>query len=170
MSDDSRPVIIGRIVGVFGVRGWVKVRSYTQPPINLLTYRPWRLISATGEIAEQELVSGHAQGKGLVALLKGCTNPESALFWVGWEIAVPRTALPPPEDGEYYWTDLIGLRVVTLTGVDLGSVSYLFETGANDVLVVTGDRERLIPYLSGRVVQKVDLAARRMVVDWEPEF
>ncbi|CAK0769694.1 Ribosome maturation factor RimM [Gammaproteobacteria bacterium] len=169
MSKGEQYVTVGRITGVFGVRGWVKVQSYTSPRDNLLNYRPW-LVAHLGGLHERVLLAGQSHRKGLVALLDGCTDPTTALPLVGCEVVVRREVLPPPEDGEYYWADLIGLRVFTLQGVDLGQVDSLIETGANDVLVVRGERERLVPYLSGSVIREVDLAGSRLVVDWDPEF
>ncbi|CAK0765905.1 ribosome maturation factor RimM [Gammaproteobacteria bacterium] len=169
MSEGQHYVTVGRIVGVFGVRGWVKVQSYTKPRDNLLHYHPW-FIANSGVFHERTLLAGQSHGKGLVALLDGCTDPTTALPLVGCEVAVPRDAFPPPEEGEYYWTDLIGLQVVTRQGVALGRLDHLMETGANDVLVVQGERERLIPYLPGSVVCEVDLTGGRLVVDWDPEF
>ncbi len=162
-------VLVGRIVGVFGVRGWVKVQSYTNPRENLLKYQPW-LIRNADQVYERALLDSRLGTKGIVALLAGCTDPTTALPLVGCEISVPREVFPAPEDGEYYWADLVGLRAFTLDGVDLGTVVHLVETGANDVLVVRGDRERLIPYLPEQVVRSVDLAERRLLVDWDPEF
>jgi len=168
MNEGQQYLTVGRIAGVFGVHGWVKIQSYTSPRDNLLSYRPWFIVRL-GVFHERTLLAGQSHGKGLVALFDNCTDPTTALPLVGCEVAVRREVLPPPEDGEYYWTDLIGLRVFTLQGVDLGRLDYLMETGANDVLVIQGERERLIPYLSS-VVREVDLAANRLVVDWDPEF
>lgn len=168
MSQDGM-IIIGRISGLFGVRGWVKIYSHTSPREGILDYRTWYLESG-GEWQSYKLTSGQAHGKGVVAHLAGCDDRDSAAGLVGRDIAVRREQLPELEPGEYYWTDLEGLRVVNLQGVDLGVVSHLFETGANDVLVVKGERERLIPYTMGEAVREVDLAAGRMVVDWDPDF
>lgn len=165
----SEWVQVGRIVGVFGVHGWVKVHSYTQPRENLLRYQPWWLNGLHG-LEERTVLDSQAHGKGLVALLNGCPNPEKARLWVGCSISVPREVLPPTEEGEYYWTDLLGLEVWTLQNIRLGVISDWIETGANDVLVVVGDRERLIPYLPEQVVRKVDLIGKRVLVDWDPEF
>ncbi|CAK0747724.1 ribosome maturation factor RimM [Gammaproteobacteria bacterium] len=160
---------MGRIVGILGVRGWVKVQSHTKPRDNLLHYRPW-FIEENGVFRERELLAAQAHGKGLGALLAGCSDPDDARPLVGREIAVHRDVLPPPEEGEYYWADLIDLRVFTPQGVELGTVDHLIETGANDVLVIHGERKRLIPYLPGQVILEVDLMAGRLVVDWNPEF
>lgn len=167
-GDDRRMVVLGRIVGLFGVRGWVKVYSETSPPDNILEYRTW-LLRDGDQLVAHKLEQGQAHGKGVVARLAGCNDRDQAALLVGRTIEVPRSELPPPEADEYYWTDLEGLQVATLEGVELGSVDHLFETGSNDVLVVQGDRERLIPFTAA-VIQEVDMAGRRIVVDWDPEF
>jgi len=172
VADDgsrSDPVIVGKVFAVFGLRGWIKVYSYTSPPENILDFRPWYLLR-DGCWQPSDLVAGQPHGKGLVACLEGCADRDQAAALVGSEIAVRRDQLPEPEQDEYYWTDLEGLQVRTLEGIDLGRLDHLFETGANDVMVVRGDRERLIPYLWGSVVRSVDLRAQLMVVDWDPEF
>lgn len=166
---DGRYVTVGRIVGIFGVRGWVKVHSYTNPCDNLLSYQPWFIVES-GIFRERKLQAGQSHGKGLIVLLTGCIDPGSVRHLVGHEVAVLREVFPEPDVGEYYWADLIDLRVITRQGVGLGKVAYLMETGANDVLVVHGERERLIPYLPGTVIREVDLVGGQVVVDWDPEF
>ena len=169
MSAD-RLLTVGKIVGLYGVDGWIKLESYTEPRLRIFSYRPWRLTLAGSEI-EIASAQGHAQGKGMVAKLRGCDDRDAAAKLVGATIHVPRSALPKPGRGEYYWTDLEGLDVATVDGVALGKVSHLFATGANDVLVVQdGIRERLIPFVTGQFVKKVDLDGRRIEVDWDPEF
>jgi 16S rRNA processing protein RimM len=160
---------VGRIVGIHGVDGWVKLESWTEPRLRIFSYRPWRLTLAGSEF-EAASAQGHEQGKGMVAKLPGCDDRDAAARLIGATIQVPRSALPKPKRGEYYWTDLEGLAVVTVDGVDLGKVSHLFATGANDVLVVHGERERLIPFATGQFVKEVDLKAGRITVDWDPEF
>jgi 16S rRNA processing protein RimM len=161
-------VVVGTVSGLHGLRGWVKVHSYTAPRENILTYSPWYLYLG-GRWRAMESREGRLQGKGLVARIAGCHDRDEAAGLLGADIAVRRDQLPVADD-EYYWTDLEGLRVLTVEGVDLGVVDHLFETGANDVLVVRGARERLIPYLPGPVVRSVDLRSRSMVVDWDPDF
>ena len=167
-GDDPRLVVLGRIVGLFGVRGWVKVHSETSPPDNILAYRTW-LLRDRDQLVAHTLEQGQAHGKGVVARLAGCNDRDQAALLVGRTIEVHRSELPRPEADEYYWTDLEGLTVSTLEGVELGTVDHLFETGSNDVLVVKGERERLVPF-TGAVIQRVDLTGRRIVVDWDPEF
>ena len=162
-------VVLGEVVGAHGVRGEVKVYSATRPRENIFDYPVWTLETEAGG-RDYALVSGRAQGKGLVARLAGVEDRETAQALRGSAIRVPRTALPPLAPGEYYWADLQGLRVITREGVELGQVADLLETGANDVLVVRGERERLIPYVPGEVVLEVDVAAGWLQVDWDPEF
>lgn len=170
-DNPSDLVVVGRISGIFGVRGWVKVYSYTHPLENILVYNPWQVRSnlVGEEWRPMNVQGGRPHGKGIVAQLEGFSDPESARTLLGADIAVCQNQLPPPRSGQYYWRDLVGLAVETLDGVALGTVDHLLETGANDVLVVMGDRERLLPYID-QVVVEVDLHEKRMRVDWDPEF
>ncbi len=165
----DRRVPIGRVVGVHGVAGLVKIESDALPREAIFAYRPWYL-SFGGRERVIDQPSGRKQGKGLVAELPGCGDPDAARALIGAEIAVPRSALPPLAEGEYYWFDLEGLRVINLEGIELGTVVKLFATGANDVMVVKGDRERLLPFVHGDFVKSVDVAGGGIVVDWDPEF
>ncbi|WP_316368205.1 ribosome maturation factor RimM [Candidatus Thiodiazotropha sp. CDECU1] len=162
-------IIMGRVSGLFGVRGWLKIYSHTSPREGIVRYRDWYLKQG-GDWKHYKLIAGRSQGKGVVAQLQGIDDRDLAAPLVECDIAVQREQLPALESGEYYWTDLQGLRVVNLEGVELGVVSHLFETGANDVMVVRGERERLIPYTTGEAIQEVDLEHGRITVDWDPEF
>jgi 16S rRNA processing protein RimM len=162
------PVRLGRIVGLFGVRGWVKVYSDTRPREAILDYNPW-LLERAGCWREYRLAEGRVQGPGIVVRFEGCTDRNEAQSFVGATVAVRREQLPPPEPGQYYWSELEGLSVVNLQGEELGVVSHLFETGANDVMVVAGERERLIPFTRD-AVREVDLQARVIRVDWDRDF
>ncbi|MBN8713921.1 MAG: ribosome maturation factor RimM [Xanthomonadales bacterium] len=167
----GRRVLVGRIVGLYGVQGWLKIESWTEPRLGIFAYQPWLLGAAPDEVISIAGATGRAQGKGVVAQLPGIGLREQAAALVGRDIYVARSTLPPVAADEYYWTDLEGLAVFTLEGRALGRVSHLFATGANDVLVVRdGDRERLIPFAQGPVVKSVDLATQRMLVDWDPDF
>jgi 16S rRNA processing protein RimM len=163
-------VLLGKVVGVHGVRGELKLESYTEPRTQIFRYQPWRMRSAAGE-RSIEGCRGRAQGKGIVAELPGVDDRDAAMALVGTEIWVARSALPKPKPGEYYWADLEGLEVVTVEGRALGTVSHLIATGSNDVLVAKdAERERLIPFIPGRFVTVVDLDGGRITVDWDPEF
>ncbi len=161
-------VSIGRIDGLFGVQGWVKVYSYTRPREAILNYRPWLVASPEGwrELAVEQ---GRVQGKGIVAKLSGCDDRDQASGLIGTEIAMRAAQLSPLKPGEYYWTQFEGLKVENLEGQALGSVDHLIETGANDVMVVRGDRERWIP-VTANVLRQVDLAAGLIQVDWDADF
>lgn len=163
------PIIVGKISGLYGVRGWVKVFSHTQPREQIADYNPWLVQTADGW-RHYEVEQGRSQGRGVVVKLVDVDDRDQAAALVGCEIAVERTQFARTGPGEYYWSDLEGLKVVTCEGVELGHVEHLFETGANDVLVVGGDRERLIPFVQGQVIRNIDLAAGRIEVDWDPEF
>lgn len=166
---EPRLLLMGEISGVFGVQGWVKIRSHTEPRDAIFRYQPWQL-RTRGSERELRGVSGKTQGQGLVARIPGVDTREAAEALIGSEIYVPRSVLPPAKPGEYYWVDLEGLAVSTVDGVELGTVSRVLPTGANDVLVVQGDRERLVPFVLEQYVVSVDLDAGRIVVDWDPEF
>ncbi len=167
-------IVLGKITSVHGVRGEVKIYSFTVPIDNLLDYTAWTL-KRDGEVKQVELVSGRLQGKILVAKLKGLDDREVARTFAGFDICVPRALLPDLDDGEYYWHQLEGLKVIDLQGQLLGRLDHLLETGSNDVMVVKpcpgslDDRERLLPYTE-QCVQKVDLAAGEMRVDWDADF
>ena len=170
-EDASRDplVVLGQINGLFGVRGWVKVFSHTEPRENIVGYRDW-LLAGPGGWQPVRVLEGKRHGKGVIARLAGCEDRDAAQALVGREIAVRRSQLPPPGAGCWYWTDLEGMEVVTEQGESLGRLDHLFATGANDVMVVKGDRQRLIPFVTGQVVKDVDADARRIRVDWDPEF
>ena len=164
----QRWVVLGTITGPHGTRGWVRIRSGTEPAESILGYAPWQ-VGRDGRWSPVGVAEGRAQGRGVVARLDGCHDRDEALGYRGCEIAVERSRLPDLEPGEFYWTDLVGLRVVTAHGVDLGEVERMLETGANDVMVIRGEFERLIPFLPGTVVQSVDVERGAIVVDWHPD-
>jgi 16S rRNA processing protein RimM len=154
---------------VHGVKGWVRVFSYTEPRDNIVHYQPWYL--RRGDDWQPRWVAdGRVHGKGVIARLEDCDDRDKALALMNYEIGVRRDQMPEPAPGEYYWNDLLGLNVVTLQNEPLGKVDHLLETGANDVLVVSGDRERLIPFVLDDIVKLVDLDAGLIRVDWDKEF
>jgi 16S rRNA processing protein RimM len=165
----SAPVVLGEFVGIYGIKGWLKVRSFTQPAENIFEYAPW-LIGKDAEWKPLAMREGRPHGKGLIVSFDGIGDRDLAAKLVGQQIAVPKEALPEAGADEYYWAELEGLQVETSDGVALGRVDHLIETGANDVLIVRGDRERLIPFLRPSVVREIDLGAGRIVVEWDPDF
>lgn len=163
----AKRVVLGRIAGVYGVRGWVKVFSETEPREGILGYSPWLVGDSP---TPRAVLEGRRHGKGVVARIEGCDDRDQAAALVDQEIAVTRARLPPSRSDEFYWTDLEGLEVWNREGIRLGVVDHLFSTGANDVLVVSGERERLLPFAWDDVIRSVDFDQRRIEVDWDPEF
>ncbi|WP_233263080.1 ribosome maturation factor RimM [Cognatiluteimonas profundi] len=163
-------ILLGRVLGAFGVRGELKLESFTEPKSAIFHYQPWTLRDAQGRERTLAQARGRETAKGLVATFPGIDDRDSAEALRGTEVYAPRSALPPPPPGEYYWVDLEGLRVVNLEGVDFGTVSHLFSTGSNDVLVARGDRERMIPFLEPDYVRSVDFEAGLVTVDWDADF
>jgi 16S rRNA processing protein RimM len=170
-------LVVGRITTVFGVRGWVKVHSYTEQVEMLCSYKPWLIATASG-IQQLEIDDWRRQGDSLVAHIKGIDDRDLAQAWCGNDIMIDKSNLADLSSDDYYWHQLEGLAVIAQhegQQVRLGVVKSLLETGANDVLVVKGDsesidrEERLIPYVDEFVV-KVDLAEQRIDVNWDPAF
>ncbi|NOX77072.1 MAG: 16S rRNA processing protein RimM [Gammaproteobacteria bacterium] len=173
-------IIVAKIGAPFGVRGWVKLHSYTEQALNLLDYDPWYFrddidggngtTKAEAPYPEAPVTEAREHGKGVVAHFRDCDDRDAALRLRGREIFIRRDQLPEPSNGEYYWIDLVGLEVKTLQDVSLGTLKEMMSTGANDVMVVTGERQRLIPYVMERVVKQVDLDGRVIRVDWDPSY
>ena len=167
---DADYINAGQISGVFGVKGSVKVFSHTDPRENILRYSPW-LLKKNDQTKQLKVVSGQRQGLNVVASLEGIQDRDQAFELMGWDILIHKSQLPKPQQGEYYWLDLIGLEVKNLQDEYLGKVDHLLETGANDVLVVLdGETERLIPFLQSSTVLNIDLQAGVMIVDWDADF
>ena len=163
----SASVLLGYISGAHGVKGWVKVFSYTQPREQIIEYSPWTLDN--GQTVQVE--AGGAHGSTVIAKLQGTDDRDAALRLMRKKIRVPEASLPELGDGEYYWFQLIGMRVVSVSGDTLGTLSEMIETGANDVMLVKlDDTERLIPFVQGAVVTNIDLQERLITVDWEADF
>lgn len=167
-GDLTNYLVVGRVVGLHGVGGWVKVHSYTHPRENILQYSPWYArVNPRHEWRVLRRSDGRTQGKTIVARLDGCFDRDLAGHWLGVELAITRQQLPV---GEHYWVDLEGAQVLTREGVVLGTVHAVMATGANDVLVVHGQRERLIPLVMGVYVTTIDRDRHRIMVDWDPDY
>ena len=177
-------VVMGRIVAPYGVYGWLKVIPDTETIDSLFDYDTWWL-GKGDDWREMVVETAKIHNDVIVVKLAGIDDRDAAFACKGKQIAVPRDLLPEPEDNEYYWSDLIGLRVTNQQGVDFGLITEVFETGANDVLVVKPDvatsvlvsnetvkekpQERLLPFIDA-VVLAVDLKAKTMLVDWDEDF
>lgn len=173
--DPCDPVVVGRVTAVHGVKGWVKIHSFTEPSDNIFDYQPWWL-NIAGNWQKMKVTEQRSTAKGLMVHLAGIDDRDQARTYCQRDIYVAKAQLPVLADGEYYWHQLEGMVVMTTqSGVRLGSVDCLMATGANDVLVVKGDdesldqEERLIPY-TDQFVLNVDLGAGRIEVDWDPAF
>lgn len=166
VDKDTDYIVVGKIGATYGIKGWLKILSYTERFANILDYNPW-YIENENHWRIFEVQDGHEHGKGIVAKLSGLNNPEEARLLSGKKIAILRSQLPKLAKDEYYWSDLKGLTVINQHGETLGKVSYLIATGSNDVLVVKGDREHAIPYSLGKVVTEIDLVKGEMHVNWE---
>ena len=169
---NEQPLILGRISGVYGVRGWLKINSYTRPKGNILSYSPL-LMRVGKDWQEVEIEDSQQRGDRLLVKIRDIDSPEEGRRYIHCDLAVLGSQLPPLEEGQYYWHDLIGLQVVNQDEVKLGRVKNIVETGANDVLVIGGKdavKSRiLIPLIMDVYVKKVDLIAKTIHVDWQLE-
>jgi len=167
-SGDGRKVVqLGHISGVHGIRGWVKIFSLTDPREAIFEYQPWLL----GESREETLImQGKKHGKHLIALFENVNDREQAQSMLGRQIVVYRDQFPQLPEDEFYWTDLLGLAVRLEDGIELGTIEKMLATGAHDVMVVQGDRERLIPFVQQQYVKSVNLDDGIVLVDWDPDF
>ncbi len=182
MSNDSKNTVMGKVTSVYGVKGWVKVFSYAQPKENICDYSVWQLQDPSGQLKSVNVLECKSHGNGLIALFEGVHDRDSAKTFCGMLVTIPSSKLPRLPEGEYYWSQLQGLKVYSFTNNDrsapilLGAVDHLIETGSNDVLVVKkckdslDGKERLIPYLPEQVVKLVDLNKGCIEVDWDPDF
>ena len=166
-------VLVGRLAGAFGIKGWVKIGSYTSPPENILQYAPWHLRRKGSNkiLRRAELSDAKVHGKGLIAKLAGIDDRDQADGLKGLEIVVERSQLPDPEDGRYYWADLEGMQVEASDGSALGRVDQMLEAGAADVMVVCGAEggRHLIPFIRDEIILSVDLDAGLIRVNWEQD-
>ncbi len=176
MSEPSKHVVVGKFGAVYGIKGWLKVHSYTDETESIFDYQPL-LIKQKGRLQEVQVTDWRRHNKGLVAKLEGFDLREDAQSLVGIEILVNDELLPELDSDEFYWRDLMGCKVTTSKGYDLGTVDDIMETGSNDVLVVKskpndafGKKERLIPYLEEQVIVHVDITNKLIEVDWDPGF
>ncbi|MEZ8193346.1 MULTISPECIES: ribosome maturation factor RimM [Vibrio] len=176
MSEQNERIVVGKLGSTYGIRGWLKVFSYTDNAESIFDYAPWYL-NQKGKWVEYKVESWKRHGQGYVCKLAGLEVREEAQLMTNFEIAIDPASLPELSEEEFYWRELFGMQVVTTKGYSLGEVTDLLETGSNDVLVVKanlkdafGQKERLIPYLEEQVIKKVDREARRIEVDWDPGF
>ncbi|MEX2480786.1 MAG: ribosome maturation factor RimM [Gammaproteobacteria bacterium] len=166
----TEPVVVGRVSGVFGTRGWLRIESYTRPYDNLANYQPWLLRLDSGWTPHRLLEARRHHG-GLIAVIEGVTERDGAGALMRCDIGVSRALFAVPEPDEFYWADLLGLTVRNRDGIDLGRVRGMLETAAHDVVRVQRDDggERLIPFVRDVYVLEVDLEGGVLLVDWHPD-
>ena len=167
-QENNKKLLVGKINGFFGLQGWVKVFSYTNPRTNILNYSPWS-IKVDGNFQSIDITSGREQSKTIVAHIKGIDNREDSQKFIGQDIYINKEQLPELTQGEYYWHELIGFDVINKDEEQLGTVDYFVETGANDVLVVKGKKEYWIPYIEPFLVS-IDSKNNKILVDWDKDF
>lgn len=169
-------VTLGRVAGVYGIKGWVKVHSETRPLTNILRYRRWWIGGEGRQEYRASVLDGHPQGGTVVVQLSTAggepiSDRDVAASLIGATIQVDREELPKLPQGQYYWVDLLGQRVENKEGIVLGTVTDVTSNGAQDVLVIgDGEVRRMIPFVAPQIVLEVDLAAGRIVCDWQPEY
>lgn len=170
----KKKVLVGTIGKPYGLKGWVKINSYTEPVSNILNYSPWYLEApsrpALAHILIERVDSRIHGSQQILALFANSTTPESAYLYTQYKIYIERESLFPLAEDEYYWTDLEGLKVYTCENTYLGIISAIFATGANDVLMITDKKRYLIPFLLDQTIKSVDLENKTMIVDWNAEF
>lgn len=162
-------VIVGRFGRPHGIKGFVKVLSFTEPADNILQYHDWHA-NIKNQWQPLKILQVEVNDKFILVQVEGYQEREQAAYLTNVDIAVKHEQLPELQAGEYYWHQLIGMQVVNQEGIDYGQVVEVFATGSNDVLVVMGDKRRLIPYLPGQVVLDVNDTKRVITVDWDMDF
>ena len=169
MSNQANWIVIGRFGRPHGIKGFVTVHSFTEPRDNILRYTDWHVfLNNTWQPVKLLCVEVH--NKAIVAQVDGYPERESVALLTNAEIAMQKDQLAVLEPGEYYWHQLIGMKVINLKGEHFGEVIEVMPTGANDVLVVMGERKYLIPYLPDQFIKDINDSLRVITVDWDMDF
>ncbi|MDT7047696.1 ribosome maturation factor RimM [Providencia stuartii] len=176
LATPTNPIVLGKLGAAYGIRGWLKVFSSTEHAESIFDYQPW-FIQRSGQWQHIELEDWKHHNKDIILKLKGVDDRDAATLLTNFEIVVDSAQLPELDNNEYYWKDLMGCQVVTLQGYNLGTITDMMETGSNDVIMIKanlkdafGIKERLVPFLDGQVIKKVDLKSKLIEVDWDPGF
>jgi 16S rRNA processing protein RimM len=165
---NQNKVVIGCLGSVFGVRGQLKVNSYTTPFTNILEYPNWQ-IQHKGQWQPLAIENLKRQGNMIVLKIDGIDDRDIAKTFTNDLIAIERDELPDAEENEYYWSDLVGLKVITTNDFELGTIIEMRETGANDVMIIKGENRHLVPFIDD-ILQSIDLENKVIIVDWDHEF
>lgn len=183
---EEEKILLGRVSAAYGIKGWVRIYSFTDPVEQIFTYKPW-ILTRQGNSQTKKVCQGRVQGKGIVAQFEGCESRNQAEDLIGYEIWVDENTLPELMEGEYYWYQLEGLEVMNLAGEQLGKIDYLMNVGARDVMVIRQEadmksgqsslntkgekeKEHLIPFVNKEIVKKVDLDLGQILVDWAKDW
>ncbi|MWN31442.1 ribosome maturation factor RimM [Gilliamella sp. Pra-s65] len=176
MMNTENLIVVGKLGSSYGIRGWIRIFSFTEIPDSIFDYTPW-YIQRAGQWQEIIVESFKPHNQDMIVKLKGIDDRDQANALTNAEVFVDAEKLPALSNGDFYWKDLIGCRVKTVNGYDLGLVTDLMETGSNDVLVVKanlkdafGTTERLIPFVEDQFIKQVDLTTKTVLVDWDPAF
>ncbi|CAM3230567.1 ribosome maturation factor RimM [Shewanella violacea] len=176
MSSKQEPVVLGKLGSSHGIKGWLKITTYTDSVEGIFDYSPW-LIKEQGEWREVKVLQWRFQGKAVVASLEGVETRDQAQMLTNCEIAVTLQQMETLPEDEFYWRDLIGCEVVNTKGYNMGKVQEIVETGSNDVLLVKanakdgfGKAERMIPFVTEQFIIEVNLTEKQITVDWDPDF
>jgi 16S rRNA processing protein RimM len=167
-NPSEKRLLVGKINGLFGVQGWVKIFSHTHPRKNILSYKPWH-VQIDGQWQTLEITNGREQGKTIAAKIKDIDSREQAGAMIGVDVYIEKSQLPKLEKGEHYWEDLIGLTVINQSGFVFGKVVNLVATGANHVLVAQGEKEYWIPYVEPFLCE-TNIEKQQILVDWDENF
>lgn len=169
MVKADRDIVAAKFGAAHGLKGWLKLYAFTESAEHILDYQPWRLKGPTGE--RVIVCDAHRfQGQQLVVHVTGFDSREAIISLINQEVYISLDQLPRLPKDQYYWQDLIGLRVTNLEGCQLGVVASMMATGANDVMMLDGDKPRCVPYLPKQVIQRIDLIEGVMLVDWPAEL
>ncbi|CDG22131.1 Ribosome maturation factor rimM [Xenorhabdus poinarii G6] len=170
------PIVLGKLGSAYGIRGWLRVFSSTEHTEDIFEYQPW-FIQRSGQWEHIELEAWKYHNQDIIIKIKDIDDRDAANVFTNCEVVVDSSQLPELSEGDYYWKDLIGCQVVNTAGYNLGTIHDMMETGSNDVMVIKanlkdafGIKERLVPFLDGQVIKKVDLATKLIEVDWDPSF
>jgi 16S rRNA processing protein RimM len=166
MQEQTKRILVGHITGIYGIRGWLKIESYTRPPENIFSFQPWYIYrdDCWQEVTTRDTM---VHGKRLIVALDGITDRDNARNLVAADISILRSQLVDLPPGEFYWVDLVGMQVVNQQGKTLGIVAEILETGANDVMVVTGQGRYLIPIIWNMYILNVEQGTGLISVDWD---
>ena len=168
--EDDKKIYLGKITGVHGIKGWLKIQSYSSPPENILNYPSW-IINNKGEEDFYSIEQGRKQNNKIVVKLEKIDDRNTAESLINSKIQILRSDLPKLSNENYYWSDLVGLSVLNSEETVIGKIESLIETGANDVMVIITlkDERILIPFVMHEIIKEVNVELNYIKIDWSIE-